>query len=148
VDGEEALRRIRGESASVFDPSRTALLEIQPQELPALPGGALSPTSVARLIIYESNRLVIETSTDAPALLVVSEVSYPGWVATVDGIKTTLYTTDFLLRGVAVPAGTHRVEMRYTAPAARNGAFISLATLLVLFALGIYSSKARRRRAG
>jgi hypothetical protein len=146
VDGEEALRRIRGESKSAFDPRRTALLEIEPQELPRLPGGALSPASSVRLTVYEPNHLVIETSTDAPSVLVLSEINYPGWIATVDGAKATLYTTDFLLRGVAVPAGAHRVEMRYTAPAARNGALISLSTLLVVIGLGIYSSRAGRRR--
>ncbi|HEV7904036.1 MAG TPA: hypothetical protein VGO96_09355, partial [Pyrinomonadaceae bacterium] len=36
VDGEEALRRIRGESKRAFDPRRTALLEVKPEELPAL----------------------------------------------------------------------------------------------------------------
>ncbi|HEY0099420.1 MAG TPA: hypothetical protein VGB76_10770, partial [Pyrinomonadaceae bacterium] len=33
LDGEEALRRIRGESLTAFDPRRTALLEVKPEEL-------------------------------------------------------------------------------------------------------------------
>jgi hypothetical protein len=146
VDGEEALRRIRGERASAFDPGRTALLEIPPQEMPTLPGGPISSEATTRFILYEANALEIETVADTPSVLVVSEMIYPGWIATVDGTKATLYTTDFLLRGVAVPAGRHRVEMRYTAPAAQSGALISLSTLLVLIGLGIYSGRAGRRR--
>ena len=40
VDGEEALRRVRGYGGCAFDLLRTALLEVTPHELPALPGGA------------------------------------------------------------------------------------------------------------
>ena len=63
VDGEEALNRIRGQGKG-FDPRRTALLEIQPRYLPALPGGPISFDASARVVIYESNRLVIETAAD------------------------------------------------------------------------------------
>src|SRR2546423_327068 len=43
VDGEEALRRIRG--AGDFDPRRTALMEVRADELPHLPGGAVATES-------------------------------------------------------------------------------------------------------
>lgn len=142
ADGEEALRRIRGEGERSFDPRRTALLEVPLHELPALPGGMIPPDATARITEYEPNRLVIETVADTPAVLVVSEINYPGWVATVDGTRTPIHATNFLLRGVVVPAGQHRVEMRYTAPAARNGALISIFTLLVMVGIAIFSRKA------
>ncbi len=145
VKSEVALSRIRGESASEFDPRRTALLEVHPQELPALPGGALTPGSTARVVTYEPNRLVIDTSAPTATVLIVSEIFYPGWEATVDGQRTQINVADFLLRGVALTAGQHQVEMRYTAPAARTGAMISGCTLLCLCALFIYE---RRRSHG
>ncbi|MCA1568435.1 MAG: YfhO family protein [Acidobacteria bacterium] len=144
VDGEEALRRIRGESAHEFDPRRTALLEVAPAELPALTGGELGDGSGARITTYEPNRLVIETQAGEPTVLVLSENTYPGWEATVDGKAARIETADYLLRAVALPAGAHRVEMRYTAPAARNGAIISALTLLALCGLTIYDRRARR----
>ena len=144
VDGEEALRRISGQSEQPFDPKRTALLEVAANELPSLPGGPISPDASARLLEEEPNRLVIETQSVTPALLVVSEVIYPGWVATVDGRETLIHATDFILRGIAVPAGTHRVELRYIAPAARNGALISLLSLGLIGALALWSVKNSR----
>ena len=146
VDGEEALSRIRGESDESFDPERTALLEVSPEELPKLPGGALAPNSSARLVASEPNRLIIETESPTPTVLVVSEANYPGWAATVDGQPTPVHAADFLLRGVALTAGAHRVEMRYTAPAARNGAMLSALTLLGLAALAFIERRARRKR--
>jgi len=133
VTGEEALRRIRGEGGE-FDPSETALLEATPAALRGLPGGRLGADSWARVARHRHNRLVIETQADRPTVLVVSESHYPGWEATVDGRESSILTANYLLRGVLLPAGAHRVEMRYTAPAARAGAMISALTILGLSA--------------
>jgi hypothetical protein len=146
VDAEEALHRIRGEGATVFDPKRTALMEVKPEELLVLPGGPLSANASAKLISYEDNRLLIETSADTPAVLVLSEINYPGWVATVDGVAAPIHATDYLLRGLVLPAGSHRVEMRYTAPAARTGAIISVITLLLMGGIAVYARRSSPRR--
>ncbi|OLE55085.1 MAG: hypothetical protein AUG51_05500 [Acidobacteria bacterium 13_1_20CM_3_53_8] len=146
VDDEEALKRIRGESEHEFDPRRTALLETSIENLPRLPGGAISQNSSAKIVSYEPNRLLIETSADTASVLVVSEMSYPGWEAIVDGQKAQILTTDYLLRGVALPEGSHRVEMRYTAPAARNGAIISAVTLFLLCGLAFYIRRESARK--
>lgn len=139
VDGEEALRRIRGESEHRFDPRRTALLEVLPANLPALPGGPISPAATANVVSYEPNKLAIETNAETPAVLVVSEINYPGWEATIDGEKSPIHSANFLLRGMVLPAGSHRVEMRYTAPAARNGALLSGFTLLMICGIAFYT---------
>ncbi|MDT7602615.1 MAG: hypothetical protein QOF61_612 [Acidobacteriota bacterium] len=148
VDGEEALRRIRGEHSedAPFDPRRTALVEDAPKDLPQLAGGELSAHTSARIVAYEPNRLTVETEADRDALLVVSEIFYPGWEASVDGRAARIHLTDYLLRGVAVPAGRHRVEMRYRAPAARAGASVSALTLALLVALGVYARRTRTSR--
>jgi hypothetical protein len=142
VDGEEALRRISGASPREFDPRRTALLEVSPGELPQLPGAGLTwEHMTAHVSTYEPSHLVIDTDALAPTVLVVSEIFYPGWAATVDGQPARILLTDYLLRGVALPPGRHRVEMRYTAPAARGGAIISACTLLLLGGLFVYSRR-------
>lgn len=144
VDGEEALRRIRGESAHAFNPLRTALMEVKPEELPALTGEQLPPDATARMLEYQPARFVIETNARTATVLVVSEIIYPGWEATIDGAAARIDATNYLLRGVILPAGQHRVEMRYTAPAARNGAIISALTLVGLCGLTVYDWRMRR----
>ena len=141
VDSEEGLRRIRGESEKTFDPRQTALLEISPKQLPLLPGGPIALSARAQLVGETPSHLTYETTADTPSILVVSEINYPGWEATVDGVRAPTFTADFLLRGVAVPQGTHRVEMYYRAPGARKGAVISVVALLVTCGLGIYSRR-------
>jgi membrane protein YfhO len=144
VKEDEALNRIRGEATKPFDPRRTVLLEVHPHELPALPGGPPAPESSARIVNYEPNRLVIQTSAPTATVLVLSEIFYPGWEATVDGQRVTINVADYLLRAVPLSPGAHRVEMRYTAPAARSGAFISIATLCLLGGLTVYSWRTRK----
>jgi hypothetical protein len=133
---EEALQRIRGEGAP-FDPRTTALLELPPDRLPPLPPGELASDAGAGIAAYEANRVVIDTSAERPAVLVASEISYPGWRATLDGRPAELLTADYLLRALVVPAGAHRVELRYAAPAARAGAIVSLCSLLLLLGLAV-----------
>ena len=144
VSAEEALRRIRGESEQPFNPRETALLELDDKVNPGLSQGKFEAPAEARIVSYEPNGLAIETVTDRPAALVVSETSYPGWEATMDGRPTTIFTANYLLRGVVVPEGRHRIEMRYTAPAARRGAIISALTLLALVGGAIFSWRTKQ----
>lgn len=148
VEQEEALQTIRGESEHPFDPRETVLLEVKKENLPLLPGGPISAGSSALITAYEPNRLVVETESPAPAVLVVSELNYPGWIANLDGERVPIHTGNFLLRSVVLPAGKHQVEMRYTAPAARNGALISGFSLLVMFGLAVGARWRHRKRSG
>ncbi len=91
--------------------------------------------------MYEPNRIVVETDAPSDALLVLSEIFYPGWEAAVDGGARPVVLTNYLLRAVHVPAGRHRVEMRYRAPAARNGAIISALSLAAILALALVARR-------
>src|SRR5262249_1629672 len=118
VAADEALRRIRGESEFPFDPREIALVEPVNEVDVSFPQNTFELESEARIVEYRPNQLMIETSADKRAALVVSEMNYPGWEAKIDGAPTTIFNTNYLLRGVIIPEGRHRVEMRYTAPAA------------------------------
>ena len=55
-----------------------------------------------------------------------------------DGAETPIYQTDYLLRGVALPAGKHTVVMEYKAPAFWKGVYVSGFTFFIVIALAIY----------
>ena len=49
-----------------------------------------------------------------PQFAVLSEVYYPlGWDAYIDGKKADYVKTDYVLRGMYVPAGDHQIEFRF-----------------------------------
>jgi hypothetical protein len=54
-----------------------------------------------------------QVSVPQPALVVFSEINYPGWRAELDGVSTPLYEADGLLRAVWVPAGNHEVRYNF-----------------------------------
>ena len=58
--------------------------------------------------------MVARATARRPSLLVLTDVHYPGWKAYVDGREADVERVDYLLRGVALPAGSHdgRVRLR------------------------------------
>ncbi len=143
VTASEALQAVRGETP--FDPRAETLLEkLSDRELPSL-SERFKQAPQARVTSYAANRLTIETEADAPALLTLSERYAPGWRATLDGQPVPILLANYLLRGVTVPAGKHRVEMHYAAPAARRGLWISLGALLVFLACLMAAHRYRNR---
>lgn len=86
-----------------------------------------------RVIRYAPRDVVLETAAAHPAFLVTSEPYYPGWRAYVDGREQPLYITNTAFRGMPLPAGAHRIEMRFNPPILWHGAIISAVALAVLF---------------
>ena len=96
-------------------------------------------------------RLSLEVDLAAPGLLVVNEASYPGWSASVDGQSRELLTVNFMLRGLALGAGPHLIEMRYRPPGYVQGIAISLAALAATIGLlgaGLWAERRGRGRSG
>jgi hypothetical protein len=129
ADPEEALELL---GSDAVDPRETALVEGTPPDLAEPDDASEDRASVTG---YEAGRIRLETSTGAAGLLVLSEPYYPAWKAYVDGERVPLYRADYLLRAVPVPAGEHRVELRYESWTLRLGTAISLLTGLVLAAV-------------
>ncbi|HQR31386.1 MAG TPA: YfhO family protein, partial [Blastocatellia bacterium] len=145
VTEEEALRAIRGESDQPFNPRELALLEKPDEKIKlGFPQNKFSNVAEAKVVGYEPNRLVIETNADKSGVLVVSEMNHPGWQATVDGQPYRIFTADYLLRGVIVPEGKHRVEMVYRPATVQVGGLVSLAAFALLIGLAIKTKSNRR----
>lgn len=91
-----------------FNPAQTAIVEEPMEVIPNPTVKIVKPTS------FDLHNLSFETETDTKAFVVVSEIYYPaGWKAYIDGKETKIYPTDYILRGVIVPAGKHKLEMKF-----------------------------------
>jgi hypothetical protein len=71
-----------------------------------------SPGQV-RVLSYGLQSLELDVDTAQPAFLATSEAHYPGWRAWIDGRETLVYYTNIAFRGLRVPAGQHRIAMRF-----------------------------------
>lgn len=123
-----------------FDPRRTAVVE----EGPAAADGADSLTP-ARITSYGINALALDVEAKRNGMLVLSEVWYPGWTATVDGAEAKVLRADWSLRGIPVAAGRHTVEVRFEPAPFRRGAVVTLVALLAA-AAGLAAARFRGGR--
>ena len=96
---------------------------------------------------YDPERVVIDATARRPSALVLTDLHYPGWKATVDGRPADLRRVDWLLRATPLPAGRHRVELRYEPASWRIGWIVSLLALAGLVAVVALGLRARRRPA-
>ena len=125
-------------NSSAFNPRLTAVIQ------GSAPSGLTPPApgDTVRVTHYGAQRIVLETRASAPALLVLSEIYYPaGWTATVDGTEVEILRTNFVLRSVPVPAGTHTVEFTFSPPLYWAGltiTYVGWVMALVLVALGLW----------
>lgn len=129
-----AVRTSKLPDGAAFDPARTALFDLEDvgNSTANLPSVAEPANARAAVLSYEAQRIVLQTQNAQPGLLVLSEMYDRGWYAYVDGQKTPVQRVDYNLRGVTVPAGEHRVEFVYRAPAFRQGVSFAAAGLLLL----------------
>jgi hypothetical protein len=128
--------------ASGHDFHTTPLVESDPGlPPPASSEGARPDPGRARILSFEPERVVLETDASAPSLLVLAEAWYPGWSATVDGSPAACLPANAWMRAVSVPAGHHRVELRFRSRWLLPGALLSLLTAI---GLGILARRGRR----
>jgi hypothetical protein len=92
-----------------FDPAHEAVTT-DPAAAGEYPGSA---ACAVRWLADEPDSLLLETEAPAPAFVVVADTHFPGWRATIDGAPVTIHRVNHMVRGVAVPAGRHRLEMVY-----------------------------------
>ncbi|HEV2801026.1 MAG TPA: YfhO family protein [Pyrinomonadaceae bacterium] len=133
VTEEEALGALHSSrlaGGEAFDPATVALVE-EPFDFAAQ---ALDASAVARVTHLSDGHMEVETRTSTPAFLVTSDVFYPGWEATVDDAPARLVRANYALRGLAVPAGTHRVRFDFRPRSFYRGATVSAVSLLFLAA--------------
>jgi len=135
-----AIQQSRLPDGSAFDPAVTALVEEPPPRIQAC-AGACEPVRVVRV---EPTRLALESRAPGPSFLVASDVFDAGWRAALDAAPVRVWRTDYCLRGVEVPAGTHRVDFEFHSDAFRAGAFVSAASAIGLLLLLGASRSARR----
>ncbi|MGB9578624.1 MAG: YfhO family protein, partial [Halothiobacillaceae bacterium] len=130
-----------------FDPHRMAIVEEQPPF-------AIAPAAENRVQVssYDLHDIHLEAEVASPTLLVVSEVFYPaGWKAYDNGRAVRIYKTNYILRGLFLQPGHHRIHFAFRPASFRIGLMVSIVGLLLAAGVVAYSTVPpylQRRRAG
>jgi len=143
-DRGEALSAIR---APGFDPRSQVVVEGQPSTFGSArldaTFGTLQPAEISE---YDNNRVVVRTPNGSTGgHLVLADVYFPGWTATIDGQPTTVLRANGLFRAVELPPGEHTVVFSYRPLSVRVGGLLTAISLAVLLALvGLVLASGRR----
>lgn len=136
---EPAPRDIRQLSARLNDPTfdarTTALVETA-----ALQSNPLAAPSTASFTRDDANALDLRVEASTAGVLVISDAWYGAWEATVDGEPATVLRVNGCMRGVPVPPGVHRVEMRYVDDGFSLGTSLAAIGAVVCLALARMTS--------
>jgi hypothetical protein len=95
-------------------------------------------TATIQLTSYALNNLVYDFNAATNQFAVFSEIFYKdGWNAYIDGNLTPHYRVNFVLRGLEIPKGTHKIEFKFEPTVVKQGntiTLISYGLLLIIFA--------------
>ena len=108
------------------------------------------PSSILR--VYNSDDLVkikknkissshinYEFESLSDQLIVFSEIYYPsGWEVYIDNIKSEYFDVDYILRGMVIPSGVHKIDFYFSPSIVKTGINIRILTIIITFSLIIY----------
>jgi hypothetical protein len=127
ADGTDALTVLQDRS---FHPEREVILARgEPKAAP------LASVGTAHLETLSPDHVRIAAVLDEPGYVVLVDGYDAGWKATVDGHDAAVLRANVAFRAVFVPAGVHRVELRYRPAPVLAGIGLSSATVLVCLGL-------------
>jgi len=137
---EQALEEVADSS---FSPLTEVVLE-RTQGGTDIESPQVSATGSVRITKRASSTVSMETESQNPGILVLTDIHYPGWQATVDGGTVPILQANYAFRAIKVPAGKHRVEFSYRPVPFYAGA--CLFVIAVLVAVGVFYVPALRRQ--
>jgi len=124
-----------------FDPAKEALIDNSFKDLITKTTYPVLENEKIELISYQPNELVYKSTAREEKVAVFSEIYYPaGWKSYIDGKESKYFRTNFLLRGMIVPAGDHEIKYVFEPASYITGNKISLASsvLLILLIAGYF----------
>ena len=125
-----------------FDPRETAVLLGQGEPVNS---GTLADETAVAITSYEPERVALQVTSQAKALLILTDAYYPGWEASIDGQALLIYQTDVLFRAIIVPAGQHEVVFSFESQSFANGRTLSLLGLAFGSLLAVIVIRMRKR---
>ncbi len=148
TDWYQQLQRLRGElkdeQGRAFDPRYMAISETSYGFEDFVSSPAPFAADSAKIVERQAGRLLLETDAARPSLLVISEMAYPGWQVKIDGQWGSWQRVNYMLCGVRLQAGKHRVEFFYRPPSVKTGALVSLVTAIILLGVMAWSFRFER----
>lgn len=93
----------------------------------------------------KQEQMTVDVAAQGAGYVVFSDsLQQPGWSATLDGHATPLRPVNNAMVAVAVPSGTHRVEVTYRVPGLRAGLLLTAVSWILIIAICVFYDRRRR----
>ncbi|MBP1741408.1 MAG: Bacterial rane protein YfhO [Deltaproteobacteria bacterium] len=134
-------------TSSDFDPRKTVLFEKEdntpsPGALTRKP--SLSDSDTVEIKTFRPDTIVLNTSSQNPGYLYLSEIHYPGWNAYIDDQRANILRGNYLFRVIPIPEGRHHIRLHFDPLTIKVGIGISVIAALVILGSLIYFSRRNR----
>ena len=130
-----------------FEPLQTVVLA-QPHDSPSIPATTdesipTNTSGTVSVLAYSPNEILLAAHAERPGYLLLSEVWFPGWLATVNGESTPVWRANYTLRALAVPSGDLDVRLWYAPASWRRGLVLFSVGILLLVGLSLWRTLGR-----
>ena len=126
-------------SVNLIDPSKEAVIDARFRDQVKGSVYPVSGNDNIELVSYQPNELEYKYTAEGEKLAVFSEIYYPaGWKCYVDDKESKYFRTNYVLRGMILPGGTHQIRFSFEPSSYINGNKISFASSILLFLFGGY----------
>jgi len=126
-------------SLSTFDPLGEAVVHKEFESY--LSSKKFNKEGDIKLLTYAPDKLEYESNTTSDQFAVFSEVWYgpnKGWKASIDGESVDHIRVNYILRGMNIPAGNHKITFVFDPDTFRIGEIISLVSSIILMLLLLF----------
>ncbi len=136
---EDILTRLKDEN---FDFRKSIIIEKGiPEGMASLNNLDIAEQSSVKIADYRPNRIELEAYMKNDGFMVLSDVYHPDWRAYVNGKPAEVYRTNYMLRSVFLPKGSHQIKFVYVPLPFITGAIISILTFIAVVLFLFYEKR-------
>ena len=107
----------------------------------------IDSTAIIKLTKAEMTKFTYQSFSNQPQFAVFSEMYFNEWQATIDGKKAPIIPVDYVLRGLEIPKGKHKIVFEFKPEIIEKGNTVTLVSYLFLLLIPIawffYENKKR-----
>jgi len=126
-DNEKILRFLKD---SAFNQTREVVLEKSPKF--SYNANADASLNNVKVLAYDNESIKLKVTTASQAILILSDLFYPGWQAEIDSRPTEILRANYIFRAVEVPSGNHLITFKYSPTSFKLGLYLSMFSILTV----------------
>lgn len=132
-----------------FTPRDTAIVDKKYASMVKFDEGVADSAAAIKLVKNDNDYIEYSSNNSRNGFGVFSEIFYDrGWKAFIDNKETPIAKVNYVLRGLSIPAGQHKIEFKFDPPVYKTGSRVTAVcqVLLLILLIGSFIMDWRRKK--